>query len=120
MSSMFVLTKDLTGRELDAAVAMSAGFTVVKVGQTLTARTDKGLSLPVPAYSTDAGFLTVAVECERIALHPINVNEWQASGVDWKNWMNKPAPSMTGPTPLIAVCRYLVLRAIGEHVEIPE
>ena len=112
---MIALTKDLTGLALDLMVASSLGHAIIKKDGGFILRNKAGLFSTPPNYSTDAAFLTTLMESLQLTIGPAHKGGWQAS-------VSCRARSVIGygPTPLIAACRYAVLRALGEHVEIPE
>jgi hypothetical protein len=130
-------TADLSGPHLDAAVAMAEGLGAVSikpmpfhVHEALRAVyvDDKGVEQLVPGYSTDWKYGGSIIERERIMLIA-HKGGWSASVGEVGDYVDTRLPldqrysdwpGMSGPTPLIAICRAYVASRLGDEVELPE
>ena len=101
-------TSELTGAELDWAVAKCDGI-ALNEGNTLRNECD------IYSPSTDWSQGGPIIEREWIDLHCVNDSLWEAEC---------PAPGglamQNGPTPLIAAMRCYVASKLGDTVEVPD
>ena len=105
---MKIKTSDLSGAEMDWAVAKCEGtariFNLHEVGRL--------------HYSTDWSVGGPILERELIETSPAG-SVWRATP-DRANYPNNDAPWFFGPTPLIAAMRCFVASKLGDEVDVPE
>jgi hypothetical protein len=109
-------TSELTGANLDWAVAQCMGLTVNIDGnmvRLIGQPFDRYYDFWAPSTDWEQGGPIIEREC--IDLHCINNSLWRADCSTARGLVMQ-----NGPTPLIAAMRCYVASMLGEYVEIPE
>ena len=119
---MKIKTSELTGKQLDYAVAMAEGYTpytdgiswIIDVG---------GACTQLFKYSSKWVAGGPIIEREKIDVSFIN-SEYAARGEGWEAYCMTPDWKLqynaVGQTPLIAAMRAYVMARLGDEVEVPE
>lgn len=129
---MKIKTAELTGRGLNAAVALALGAKIVKTPESqswmfygppsLMNGVDPGWSLQAPDYCSDGLKAMQVLERECIGLECTG-HCWEAYTaieVADEDFIVPQFVSQTGPTSIIAIWRCFVTSKLGDEVEIPK
>ena len=106
-------TSELTGAQLDWAVAMADGVKIIVLDQQIVWPEDY-------TPSTDWAQGGPIIERERIAVEFLQWDDIDCTLPIWTSYKFGTDYDGQGPTPLIAAMRCFVASKMGDEVEIPE
>lgn len=121
MTTLKIKTSELTGKQLDYAVAVAEGYTPFTVG-TAWIFDVGGATTQIFKYSSKWVAGGPIIEREKIAIAWIST-EYAEKGMGWEAYSmaeEKQYYDMVGPTPLVAAMRCYVESKLGDEVEVPE